>query len=184
MKQTLWQLINDLLSAILFLVAYAVSGDLRVAAGVAIAAGLAQLGWLKFAVRRIAPLQWASLALVIVLGGATIVTQNPRFLMIKPSIIHFAVAGAMLQRGWMIGYITPIARENVSEATMIAAGYVWAMLMVILGLTNLVIVLYFDFATWAWFISVGAVGAKVAAVALQFAVFRTIVRRRLAQSLS
>jgi intracellular septation protein len=184
MKQALWQLINDLLSAIFFLAAYAVSGDPRVAAGIAVAAGLVQLGWLKFAVRRIAPLQWASLGLVIVLGGATMATQDPRFFMIKPSIVHFAVAAAMLRRGWMVRYITPIARQNVSEATMVAAGYAWAGLMAILGLTNLIVALYLGLATWAWFISVGAVGAKVAAVALQFAVFRTIVRRRLARSLS
>jgi intracellular septation protein A len=88
----------------------------------------------------------------------------------------------MLKRGWMIRYITPVARQNVSETTMVAAGYAWAALMAALGLTNLVIALHFDLATWAWFVSVGAVGAKLAAVALQYAVFRTIVRRRLAQS--
>ena len=184
MKQTLWQLINDFLSAILFLIVYVASGDLRIAAGVAVAAGLGQLAWLKLAVRRIAPMQWASLTLVIVLGGATMLTQNPRFLMLKPSIVHFAVGAVMLRRGWMIRYITPVARQNVSGATMVVAGYAWAALIATLGLTNLIIVLYFDFVTWAWFISVGAVGAKIAAVALQFAVFRAIVRRRLAQSLS
>ena len=102
--------------------------------------------------------------------------------MVKPSLVHFAVAAAMLKRGWMIRYITPVARQNVSEATMVAAGYAWAALMAALGLTNLVIALHFDLATWAWFVSVGAVGAKLAAVALQYAVFRTIVRRRLAHS--
>jgi intracellular septation protein len=127
-------------------------------------------------------MQWTSLGLVVVLGGATILTQNPRFMMAKPSIVHFAVAAAMLRRGWMIRHITPIARQNVSEGTMVAAGYAWAALMAALGLTNLIIALYFDFASWAWFISVGAVGAKVAGVALQYAVFRMIVRRRLAQS--
>jgi len=95
---------------------------------------------------------------------------------------HFAVAGLMLRRGWMIRYITPIARQNVPEATMVAAGYGWAALMAALGLTNLIIVLYFSLATWAWFVSVSAVAAKVAACALQYAVFRSIVRRRFAQS--
>jgi hypothetical protein len=33
-----------------------------------------------------------------------------------------------------------------------------------------------------WFVTVGAVGAKLAAVAMQFVVFRMIARRRLAQS--
>jgi len=52
----------------------------------------------------------------------------------------------------------------------------------VLGLANLFIALRFDFATWAWFVSVGAGGAKLAAVALQYGVFRAIVRQRLAQS--
>jgi intracellular septation protein len=181
-KQALWQLINDFLSAALFLVAFAVSDNVRVAAGAAIAAGLAQFGWLKVAGRRIEPMQWTSLALVVVLGGATLLTQSARFMMLKPSVVHFAVAAAMLRHGWMIRYITPIARENVSEVTMVAAGYAWAALMAALGITNLIITLYFDLATWAWFVSVGAVGAKLVAVALQYAVFRTIVRRRLAHS--
>jgi intracellular septation protein len=184
MKQALWHLLNDFLSAILFLIVYAVSGSVRIAACTAVAAGVAQLAWLKFAGRRVEPMQWSSLGLLIVLGGATILTQNPRFVMVKPSLVHFVVAAAMLKRGWMIRYITPVARQNVSEATMVAAGYAWAALMAALGLTNLVIALDFDLATWAWFVSAGAVGAKLAAVALQYAVFRTIVRRRLAQSAS
>jgi hypothetical protein len=65
---------------------------------------------------------------------------------------------------------------------MVAAGYAWAALMAALGLTNLIIALYFGLASWAWFVVLGAVGAKAAGVALQYAVFRTIVRRRLAQS--
>jgi intracellular septation protein len=117
-----------------------------------------------------------------VLGGATLLTQNARFMMFKPSVVHFAVAAAMLRHGWMIRYIAPLARENVSEATMVAAGDAWAALMAALGITNAIIALDFDLATWAWFVSVGAVGAKIAAVALQYAVFRTIIRRRLAHS--
>jgi intracellular septation protein len=182
MKQALWHLLDDLLSAILFLIVYAASGSVRTAAGVAVAAGLAQCGWLYFSGRRIEPMQWSSLAVVTVLGGATILTQNPRFVMVKPSFVHFAVAAAMLRRGWMVGYITPIARKTVSETTMVAAGYAWAILMAALGLANLVIAGYCDVATWAWFIAVGAVGAKLAALAIQYAVFRTIVRRRPAQS--
>ena len=52
--------------------------------------------------RRIEPMQWMSLGLVVVLGGATMLTQSPRFMMIKPTIVHFAVAAVMLRPGWMI----------------------------------------------------------------------------------
>jgi intracellular septation protein len=163
------------------LIVYA-SGSVRTAAGVGVAAGLVQFGRLYFAARRIDLMQWSSLALAMVLGGAAILTRNPRFVMVKPSIVHLAIAAAMLRRSWMIRYVTPIARQNVPETTMVAAGYAWAMLMAALGFANLVIAMYFAFATWAWFVGVAAVGAKLGAVAMQFAVFRTIVRRRLAQS--
>jgi len=55
-------------------------------------------------------------------------------------------------------------------------------LLAALGLANLFIALRFDIAIWAWFISVGSVGTKLAAFALQYGVFRAIVRQRLAQS--
>jgi hypothetical protein len=36
-------------------------------------------------------MQWLSLALVVLLRS----TQRPRFLMLKPTIVHFAVAAVM-----------------------------------------------------------------------------------------
>jgi len=181
-KQALRQLLSDFLSAILFLVVYTVSGSLFAAAGIAVVAGLAQLFRLKLRRRRIEPMQWMSLGLVVVLGGATMLTQSPRFMMIKPTIVHFAVATVMLRRGWMLRYLPEIALRNVPELTIVAAGYAWAALLAALGLANLFIALRFDFTTWAWFISVGSVGAKLAAFALQYGVFRAIVRQRIAQA--
>ena len=148
----------------------------------AVAAGLAQLFRLKLTRRRIEPMQWMSLGLVVVLGGATMLTQSPRFMMIKPTIVHFAVATVMLRRGWMLRYLPEIVLRNVPEPTIVAAGYAWAALLAALGLANLFIALRFDFAIWAWFISVGSVGAKLAAFAVQYGVFRAIVRQRIAQA--
>ena len=124
-------------------------------------------------------MQWMSLGLVIVLSGASILTQSPRFVMLKPSIAHFAVAAVMLRRGWMTRYLPEIARQNLPESVPVMAGYAWAGLMAGIGLANIAIALYADFATWAWFVSVGAVGAKIAAFLLQYAVFRILVRRNL-----
>ena len=182
MKQALRQLLSDFLSAILFLVVYVMSGSVFAAAAVAVTAGLVQLVHLRLARRRVEPMQWMSLGLVVVLGGATMLTQNPRFMMIKPTIVHFAVAAVMLRRGWMIRYTPQVVLRNVPEPTLVAAGYAWAALLAALGLTNLFIALRFDFITWAWFISVGSVGAKLVAFALQYGVFRAIVRQRISQS--
>lgn len=179
MRQALSQLVSDFLSALLFLFAYLIIGDVVLAAALAIAAALVQLGYYKFTGRRIEPMQWMSLGLVIVLSGATMLTQSPRFVMLKPSIAHFAVAAVMLRRGWMLRYLPEIARENLPEDVPVTAGYAWAGLLAAIGLANIGVALYADFATWAWFVSIAAVGIKIAAFLLQYAVFRILVRRNL-----
>ena len=96
MKQALRQLLSDFLSAILFLVVYGLSGNLFAAAAIAVAAGMAQFAYIWATGRRVEPMQWMSLGLVVVLGSATMLTQSPRFIMVKPTIVHLAVAVVML----------------------------------------------------------------------------------------
>jgi hypothetical protein len=88
----------------------------------------------------------------------------------------------MCRDGWMLPHLNAMARRHVPKPVAAAAGYGWAVLMAVLGLTNLIIALYFDLRVWAWFVTVISVGAKLAALVLQFAVFRTLVRRRLARA--
>ena len=182
MKHALSHLISDFLSALLFLAVYLATGNIVLAAALGIAAALLQLVYFKFSGRHIEPMQWLSLALVIVLGGATMLTQSPRFVMLKPSIAHFAVAAIMLRRGWMLRYLPDIARQNLPESVPVAAGYAWAGLLAGIGVANIVLALYADFATWAWFVTAGAVGIKIVAFLLQYVVFRTFVRRNLRRS--
>jgi intracellular septation protein A len=179
MKHALSHLVSDFLSALLFLAVYLAIGNIVAAAAIAIAAAVAQLAFFKFSGRPIEPMQWISLALVIVLSGATMLMQSPRFVMLKPSIAHFAIAAVMLRRGWMTRYLPDIARQNLPQSVPVAAGYAWAGLLAVIGVANIVIALYADFTTWAWFVSVGAVGIKIAAFLLQYAVFRTLIRRTL-----
>lgn len=179
MKQALSHLIGDFLSAILFLVVYLATGSVTIGAPVGIAVGSIQIGYLRLSGRPVEPMRWLSLGLVAVLGGAAMLTQDPRFVMVKPSIAHFAIAAIMLRRGWMLRYLPDVARGNLPDAVPIAAGYAWAGLLAALGLANIAVAVFADFTTWAWFVSVGLLGAKVAAFLLQYAVFRVLVRRRL-----
>jgi intracellular septation protein A len=173
------QLFQDLLATIFFLVVYVVSGDIFIATGTAIAAGLVQITYLKARRRPIDLMQWGSLALVIVLGGATIATRDGHFIMMKPSIVHFAIAAIMLRRGWIGRYLPRIAIDNLPESMIVGAGYAWAALMALLGVANLIIAWAFDEHVWIWFISVGAVGAKLVLALGLFALFQYTVRRRL-----
>ena len=178
MAQALRQLADDFLSAILFFVVYAVTGSLYAGVAIAVAAGIAQLARRKLTGRPIDAMQLASLGLVVVLGGASILFHTPRLMMVKPSIAHFAIAAIMLRRGWMRRYMPPIVQQHVPQRVIDAAGFAWAALMAVLGVANLVVALQFSVAAWGWFITSGAIGAKVAALAIQYGVFRLILRQR------
>ena len=179
MQAALLQLAEDFLSAIVFLVVYLATGHLYLAVGLAVATGIGQFVLLKFTGRAIDLMQGSSLALVIVLGGLSIALDDPRFVMLKPSAAHFAIAAVMLRRDWLARYLPPIVIDNVPARVITAAGYAWAALMAALGLINIVIATLFSVAIWAWWISVGALGAKIIALAIQFVGFRILVRRNL-----
>ena len=183
MKQVLKQLFADFFSTIVFLAIWAATGNIYVATGVAIAGAISQFALARHQGRALDVMNWASLGLVIVLGGATILTHDPRFVMVKPSIGHFAIGAVMLRRGWMLRYLPPFLKENVSANVIIATGYCWAALMFVLGLINIGFAATGDVRLWAWFISVGAVGAKIAAFGVQYLIFRSIIYRKIRASL-
>jgi intracellular septation protein len=179
MHTAILQLAEDFLTAIAFVVVYLLTDNPSFAVGIAIVIGIGQFALLRLRGRTIDVMQWLSFGLVIALGSASLALNDPRFVMMKPSAVHFAIAAVMLRRGWLNRYMPPIVSQNVPERAIIATGYAWAGLMVALGVVNIYIASSFSIATWAWWISVGAIGAKVIALALQFVVFRILIRRNL-----
>jgi intracellular septation protein A len=170
-------LVNDFLSTIFFVVLIWAGVDVRIATGCAIGFGVVHVAVLKAMRRPIAALQWASLGLVLVFGAASLLTEDPRFLMAKPTLVYLAIAAVMLKRGWMLRYMPPVAPAH-GEALMVAFGYVWAGLMALTAVANLVVAVWFT-KEWPLFMAVFPTGSKIALFALQFATVRHIVRRRI-----
>ncbi|MEA2857758.1 MAG: hypothetical protein QOH98_2079 [Methylobacteriaceae bacterium] len=183
MRQVFKQLFADFFSTLVFLAVWAATGNIYVATGVAIAGGLGQFALARHRGQKLDVMNWASLGLVLVLGGATILTHDPRFVMLKPSIAHFAIGAVMLRRGWMLRYSPPFVKEHVSANAIVAAGYCWAALMVTLGIINIGIAATGDMRVWAWFVSVGAMGAKIVAFGVQYLIFRSIIYRKIRAAL-
>ena len=121
---------------------------------------------------------WASLGLVIVLGGVTLLTQDPRFVLAKPSIAQFAIGAIMLKRDWMLRYMPPIVAETIPDYVT-AAGYAWAILMFVLGAGTIAVAATGDLKLWAIYVSFVSVGAKILAFAVQYVVFRILVTSRI-----
>jgi intracellular septation protein A len=178
MKDVFAKLASDFFSTIVFLAVYLVTGNVALATGIAIAGSVAQVIYAHIKGQPLGFMTYASLALVIVLGSATLLTHDPRFVLAKPAIAHFAIGAIMLKRGWMLRYMPPIVTETIPEYVTFA-GYGWAALMFALGAGTIAIAMTGDIKLWALYVSVVAIGAKIAAFAVQYVAFRILVTNRI-----
>ena len=89
-------LLLDMASTLLFLAAYVLTGNLFLAVALGMALGIGQIAW-HFAHRQpVEALQWLSLLIILVSGTATFLTEDPLFVMLKPTVIYIIVGVVML----------------------------------------------------------------------------------------
>jgi intracellular septation protein len=176
MKDAFARLASDFLSTIVFLTLYLITGNVVLATSVAIAGAVAQVIYSRVKGRPLSFMTYASVALVIVLGSATLLTNDPRFVLAKPAIGHFGAI--MLKRGWLLRYLPPLVAETIPEYVTIA-GYAWAALMFALGAGTIAVASTGDMKLWAIYVSVVLVGAKLTAFAVQYVAFRVLVTSRI-----
>ena len=177
MKDVFARLAEDFFSTIVFLAIYLSTDNVVLATSVAIAGAFAQVIYARVKGQQLNYMTYASLALVVGLGAITLLTHDPRFMMAKPSIAHFAIGAIMLKRGWMLRYMPPIVVDTVPEYVT-AAGYAWAVLMFVIGAGMIAVASTGDLKLWAFYITVVAGGAKILAFAVQYVVLRLIVTSR------
>jgi len=174
-------LLLDMASTFFFLVVYLLTKSIPLSVALGIALGAAQIGWELARKNQVDTMQWMSLFLVVGAGAATLITQDPRFVMVKPSLIYIVVGVVMLKPGWMNRYLPPVAMEVVPDIAVIF-GFIWAGLMFASAALNLIVALNFSVMTWSTFMSVYAIVSKAGLFLIQYATMRCIgVRRRRAQ---
>jgi len=78
----------DLLPVIVFFAAFKLA-DIYVATGTAIAATFMQVVWLKLRRKPVEPMLWASLGLIVVFGGATLLLRDETFIKWKPTVLYW-----------------------------------------------------------------------------------------------
>jgi intracellular septation protein len=132
----------DLLPVILFFVAFKMA-DIYVATAVAIIATIAQISWLGLKYRKVEPMQWASLGLIVVFGGLTIGLQDKTFIQWKPTILYWLFA---------VGLWASVTFWNKNLIQI---------------LLNLYVAYQFDEATWVNFKLFGGMGLLFAFVLVQ-----------------
>jgi intracellular septation protein len=171
-------LVLDLASTFLFLVVYLLTHNIPLAVTLGMGLGIAQIG-VQFARRTpIETMEWLSLFLVVASGTAALVTDNPRFVLFKPSVLYTIVGVVMLKPGWINRYLPPLAKAVVADVAVVV-GLLWAVLMFASAAVNAFVAVNYDVVTWAWFMPVFGIVSKIIVFLISFAMMRFIGRRRL-----
>jgi intracellular septation protein A len=127
--------------------------------------------------KKVAALQWISLASVLLTAAATLFTGDPRFVMAKPTIVYLIVGTVMLRKGWLNRYIPPEQLAIVGDV-MDRFGMIWAALMFTSAALNLIIALFFT-PWWPLFVGIFPLASKFTLFAIHIAVVHVITQARL-----
>jgi len=170
-------LLLDLASTIVFLVLFLLTHNTILSVSLGMALGLAQIGTQFVRRRSIDTMEWLSLFLVIAACSATLLTDDPRFILFKPTVVYAIVGVVMLKPGWMNRYLPDIAKAVIPDVAVVV-GFVWAGLMFISAVVNAFVALTCSVATWALVMPIFGVVSKLAVFLAGFAAMRFIGRRR------
>ena len=168
------QALAEFAPLVAFFVTYRLGG-LYAATAVLMVAMLALLGFDWLRQRRIPPLHAVSAALVLVLGGATLVLHNRLFIQWKPTVLFWLVSVAFIASFW-IGERTLTQRflEPALAGRLAVSPQQWrrvngasAVFYALLGALNLAVAYGASERTWVYFKLFGLAVLTFAFVALQ-----------------
>jgi intracellular septation protein len=171
-------LLLDLASTLFFLVVYLLTHNTILAVGLGIALSLAQIGTQFIRRRPIHVMEWLSLVLITAAGIATLLTHDPRFVLMKPSVIYAIVGGVMCKPGWLNRYLPDIARTVVPDVATIV-GFAWAGLMFMSAAVNAFVALTCSLETWALVMPIYSIVSKAVVFVAGFAAIRLTAQRRI-----
>jgi intracellular septation protein len=139
---------------LLFFVAYKLY-DIYIATAVVIGATIVQVAIAWFKYHKVETMQWITLALVIVFGGATIILHDEQYLKWKFSIIEWLFGLAFLSSHF-IGKKTFIERMMSSNLTLPAniwqrLNFSWATFFISVGFINVYVMYNYNTDDWVTF---------------------------------
>ncbi|PIT80934.1 septation protein A [Limnohabitans sp. JirII-29] len=160
----------DFFPIILFFAVFKTWG-IYAATSVAIVATIGQIAWLWRKNGFVEPMQWVSLGVIVVFGGATLITQDETFIKWKPTVLYWLMGGAL----W-VGHL--VFKRNLLRQLMSAQLtlpdhawrvllHSWAVFFTGMGFLNLWVANHFDTDTWVSFKLFGGLGLMLVFVLVQ-----------------
>ena len=132
---------------------------------VVIIATLLQVGWLLARGKKVDSMLWVSLALVVLLGGATIWFHSDTFIKWKPSVLYwvmglsFWIAQAFFKRNLLQIMLKDVRLPNRVWSNLSLS---WMLFFIFMGLLNLYVAYNFPTPTWVNFKVFGSLGLMLA----------------------
>jgi len=164
------KLFLDFFPIVLFFVAFKAWG-IYVATAVTIAATLAQIAFVRLRYGKVEPMQWLSLGVIVLFGGATIAFQNETFIKWKPTVLYWLMAGALLVGAVVFGknLIKSLMGGQLAlpEPVWRTLNWSWTAFFALMGAINLWVAFRFDTATWVNFKLFGGLGLMLLFVLAQ-----------------
>ncbi|MEO6293741.1 MAG: septation protein A, partial [Burkholderiaceae bacterium] len=138
---------------------------------VVILATAAQILWLATRGKKIDTMLWVSLALVVVLGGATIYFHSENFIKWKPTMLYWAMGAALLV-GQLFMNKNGIkslmgAQMTLPDTVWRKVNFAWVGFFAFMGALNLWVAFNFTTDMWVNFKLFGATGLMLVFVLLQ-----------------
>ena len=164
------KLLLDFFPIILFFVTFKTWG-IMAATAVAIAATVLQIGYLWRKNGFVEPMQWVSLGVIVVFGGATLLTQDETFIKWKPTVLYWLMGGA-LWLGYFVfkrNFLRQLmgAQLELPDPVWLVLLHSWAGFFAGMGVLNLWVANHFDTDTWVSFKLFGGLGLMLVFVLLQ-----------------
>ena len=155
------KLLMDFFPIALFFVAFKLAG-IYVATGVAMAATLVQIAWLHLKHGKVVPMQWMSLGIITVFGGATLLTHNDTFIKWKPTILFWLMAGILIGGQLLMkkNFIKSLMSKQLALPDDIWQKLLWSwtVFFLVKGGLNLWVAYQFDTDTWVNYKLLGSMG--------------------------
>ena len=166
------KLLIDFLPIVVFFVAFKLF-DIWVATGVAIAATVAQIAWVRWSSGKVEPMHWLSLGVIVVFGGATLLAHNEDFIKWKPTVLYWLMGGA-LAAGQLVFRKNLLkslmgAQMTLPDAAWRVMNWSWVGFFAAMGAVNLWVAFNFETDTWVNFKLFGGLGLMITFVLAQAA---------------
>ena len=162
----------ELLVVILFFITYVFTKNIVLATAVALVAGVIQAAFIWIKYKKLQTMQWVSLLLIVIFGGATIVFKDAHFIMWKPSILFWLLAAALLASQLLGKHAlqATMGKEiTLPDAVWRKLTFAWVLFLAMMGVLNLWVAYRFTEAQWVNYKLFGSTGLLIAFVLVQTA---------------